>query len=142
MSKGNTLASKNAIEYKAMQRENMEKAIDDAICYLRGAGLPVTKKAIADELGCHKNTLQQSYIREILLRYKEFQHSGKDQKDISQLEQRIQQLEKMLSNSRNYNMRLVSENEKLRQERNQYEDKYRHLLGEYQTVVGKKRIGY
>lgn len=63
MSRGNKLASENAKEFRVEQREAREKAIDEAIRYLRESGLPVTKKAIAEELGCHVNTLQQPYMR-------------------------------------------------------------------------------
>lgn len=142
MSRGNKLASENAKEFRVEQREAREKAIDEAICYLRESGLPVTKKAIAEELGCHVNTLQQPYMRDILLRYEEFQQSAKTEKDVSMLEQRIKKLENILSHSRNYNARLTSENERLRRERDEYEDKYRRLLGRYQVDVGKMKIGF
>ena len=98
--------------------------------------------AIAEELGCHVNTLQQPYMRDILLRYEEFQQSAKTEKDVSMLEQRIKKLENILSHSRNYNARLTSENERLRRERDEYEDKYRRLLGRYQVKVGKMKIGF
>ena len=52
MSRGNKLASENAKEFRVEQREAREKAVDEAIRYLRESGLPVTKKAIAEELGC------------------------------------------------------------------------------------------
>ena len=142
MSRGNKLASENAKEFRVEQREAREKAIDEAIRYLRESGLPVTKKAIAEELGCHVNTLQQPYMRDILLRYEEFQQSAKTEKDVSMLEQRIKKLENILSHSRNYNARLTSENERLRRERDEYEDRYRRLLGRYQVDVGKMKIGF
>ena len=77
-----------------------------------------------------------------MLRYEEFQQSAKTEKDVSMLEQRIKKLENILSHSRNYNARLTSENERLRRERDEYEDKYRRLLGRYQVDVGKMKIGF
>ena len=55
---------------------------------------------------------------------------------------RISKLEDALTHSQNRNQLLVAEQARLRIERDEYENKYRHLLGEYQIKVGRKNIGY
>ncbi|MBR1455762.1 MAG: hypothetical protein IJ594_01210, partial [Oscillospiraceae bacterium] len=60
------------------QRENMRCSIDEAIERLRSTGIRVTRKSIADEIGCHENTMKQPYIREYLSTFEEFQPHGKN----------------------------------------------------------------
>lgn len=126
------------------KRENMRSSIESAIERLRNAGIRVTKKSIADEIGCHENTLKQPYIREFLSSFDEFQPHSKEDPPIT-LEQallRISKLENALIHSKNRNQFLIAEQTRIRIERDEYENKYRHLLGKYQTEVGKKRVGF
>lgn len=126
------------------KRESMRFSIESAIVRLRNAGIRVTKKSIADEIGCHENTLKQPYIKEFLSSFDEFQPHSKEAPPMT-LEQallRITKLENALTHSKNRNQLLIAEQTRLRIERDEYENKYRHLLGEYQIKVGKKKVGY
>ena len=126
------------------QRENMRCSIDEAIERLRSTGIRVTRKSIADEIGCHENTMKQPYIREYLSTFEEFQPHGKNtsQMTMEQAMQRIAQLEDALSHSKNRNRTLCAEHVRLRKERDEYEYKYRRLLGRYQVDIGKMKIGF
>ncbi len=56
--------------------------------------------------------------------------------------QRISQLKDALAHSRNRNKNLTAELARLRAERDNYEMKYRRLLGKYQIDVGKMKTGF
>ena len=132
--------SKNLKVFQAEAREQTYHLIDEAIAHLRELGVPITKKAISEESGIHQNTLSKAHVREYLLKYPEFSstHSVSLEEENVQLKKRIKSLEDLLSHSRNYNARLIQEKDAIRKERDEYEYKYRRLLGQYQINVGKK----
>jgi len=124
------------------QRQDMLENIDEAIQRLREQGIRITKRSLAAELGCHENSLRAPYVKAFLANYREFQ--PKDETPITKnmtLEEalkRISYLEGELEHSRHNNRVLKEDNSKLRIERDNFELKYRKLLGQYQIDVGKK----
>ena len=135
-------ASTNFAQYQKAQREETCEKIEKAILYLRKSGIPITKKAIANEVGCHENTLRLPYIKEFLSNFEEFQPHDKKSKTMT-LEAalvRIASLEDQLSHSRTQNRTLRLKLDQTQKDRDMNEDKYRRLLGRYQIDVGKMKI--
>lgn len=132
--------SENLKAFQDEARENTYRLIDEAILRLRELGIPITKKAISEEAGIHPNTLSRAHVKEYLLKYPEFSSKSlvSPEEENARLKTRIENLEDQLAHSRNYNARLIQEKETVRKERDEYEYKYRRLLGQYQINVGKK----
>lgn len=133
--------SENLKAFQDEARENTYRLIDEAILRLRELGIPITKKAISEEAGIHPNTLSKAHVKEHLSKYPEFssKQSVNSEEENTRLKARIKSLEDQLAHSRNYNARLIQERDTVRKERDEYEYKYRSLLGKYQIDVGKKR---
>ena len=134
--------AQNLEKYQDSKRAQTYARIDEAIVYLREAGLPVTKKSLAEEAGLHPNTLGKQHVREYLAKFKEFSPDEDTDAKLQSMQQRIVILENQLSHSRNNNAKLRAENDRLRDEKREFEDKYRRLLGRYQIDVGKMKIGF
>ena len=137
-----SLNAQNLEKYQDSKRAQTYAKIDKAIAYLREAGIPVTKKSIAEEAGLHPNTLGRQHVCEYLTKFKEFSPDEDAGEKLQDLMKRITVLEDQLSHSRNNNAKLRAENERLRNEKKEFEDKYRRLLGRYQIDVGKMKIGF
>lgn len=58
------------------------------------------------------------------------------------LRDKVERLEKRLASARNHNDNLQEENNRLRARANDFEDKYRRLLGRYQIDVGKMTLPF
>ena len=137
---GTSKRSDNLKSFQEQQKADTFKAIDEAILHLREEGHPITKKAIAEEVGIHPNTLGQQHVKEFLENYPEFSKktSMSLEEENEMLKLRIKSLEDQLAHSRNYNARVIRERDTAREERDEFEFKYRKLLGQYQIEVGKK----
>ena len=134
----------NAENYHEKQRAETCANIERAILHLRVIGVRVTKRSIAEEVGCHENTLRLPYVKSFLTAFEEFQPKQNTPATMSVDEamQRISQLKDALAHSRNRNKNLTAELARLRAERDNYEMKYRRLLGKYQIDVGKMKTGF
>lgn len=132
----------NLGEFQEMKRQEMQGNVDAAIHHLRELGVRVTKRAIAEEVGCHENTLRKPYLKEFLSRYEEFQPKGASASKAMTLEEalrRIAQLEDERDHSRHNNRKLRDDLAKVRKERDDFELKYRKLLWQYQVDVGNRK---
>ena len=120
----------------------MLKNLEESIQRLREQGIRITKRSLAAELGCHENSLRAPYVKAFLANYKEFQPKNKDplskNMTLEEAMKRISSLEDELVHSRHNNRVLKEDNSRLRAERDNFELKYRTLLGQYQIDVGKK----
>ena len=116
----------------------MTQSIHDALEYYDKNGIKVTMKALAEYIGCHVNTLKQPYIREILNEHKCAPKKPDSEAENRLLKERISKLEERLAHSLNHNARLQQEKEAAKKRADEYEFKYRRLLGIYQIEVGKK----
>ena len=135
----------NLTAYQEKQREEMCNSINDAIMRLRELGLRVTKRAIADEVGCHENTLRLPYVQAFLSNYEEFQPKQQTSAANLTLDEalnRISRLEESLEHSRNQNKALKTDNARLRKERDDWKDKYERLLGRFQIEIGKMKVNF
>ena len=128
------------------QRQEMLKKIDVAIKYLRSAGIKVTKKNISEEAEISYNTLQQDYIKKALMTYYEFNpellNPNNLVKENEGLMKKITIIEKELKVEKGKNKRQKLEIAALKGDLAEQQEKYEHLLGEYQIQVGKKIIPF
>lgn len=129
-------------QFQEEKRKEMQENVEVAIFHLRELGISVTKRSIAQEVGCHENSLRKPYMKAFLSTFKEFQPKKKKIIDqsmtLEEAMKRIAFLEDALEHTRHNNRTLKEDSTQLRKERDDYEEKYRKLLGQYQIDVGKK----
>ena len=129
-------------QFQEEKRRETQENVKNAILHLRELGVCVTKRSIAEEVGCHENSLRKSYMKAFLSEFEEFQpKNGKAIAQTMTLEEAIKRVSYLMSeleHSRHNNRMLKEKNTRLKNERDDYEKKYRKLLGQYQIDVGKK----
>lgn len=134
----NKNALTNLSNHQKEMRAEMTQSVLNALEYFDECGIKVTMKALAEHIGCHVNTLKQPYIREILNERKCAPKKPDIETENRLLKDRISKLEERLAHSLNHNARLQQEKDAAKKRADEYEFKYRRLLGIYQIEVGKK----
>ena len=141
----NRVANKGLVDYQKMQRKNTLDQIDKAVLFLRENGLPVTKKAIAEEVGMAYNSIKAEYVRIHLLKYPEFNpeiQGGIVSHGTDETKREILSLKEALNKENRSKKIIVAENIKLKAELKELMLKYQRLLGEYQIQVGNKIVPF
>lgn len=111
----------------------IEDRIRDAVLELRRIGSKITKAAICEEAGLHRNTLNKPHYKKFLEKeFVEFQMkevSASYEELLVKIEELQAELAKKNTKIRTLNMEIEAEKKK----RKDFEEKYRFLLGEYQS---------
>lgn len=113
----------------------VEDRIREAILELRRTGSKITKLAICEEAGLHRNTLNKPHYNEFI--EKEFVEFQKSQVT-SSYEELLMQIEKLQAELSKKNSKIRTLNKEIETEKKKrldFEEKYRFLLGEYQSRV-------
>ena len=131
-------SSTNLSEHQKAMRERTSQDVLEAIDYLEKHGIKITYKALSEHVGCHINTIKQPYIREIIHERLNVSKKPDLKAENRALKERIHKVEDRLAHSLHHNARLQEEKENLKKRADEYEYKYRKLLGQYQIDVGKK----
>lgn len=134
----------NFEQFQEEKRKEMKENVERAIIHLRELGIRVTKRSIAEEVGCHENSLRKPYMKDYLSQFEEFQSKTVEENtspmSLDEALTRISYLEDQLEHSKHNNRVLRETISQIRKERDAYEYKYRKLLGQYQIDIGKKII--
>lgn len=129
-------------KYQDEQRKATFAKIEKAILTLREAGLPITKKTVAEEAGIHYNVMKKEHIKEFLLNFPEFNPEiNPDSADIKHLEEenewlkkKVEQLEGKAKEDQQKKKALTTEISLLKAENKKILEKYQRLLGTFQKV--------
>lgn len=135
-------------EYQNEKRKSTLLKIDAALHSLDAKHLPITKAAIADEIGCSRQALQKKYVSDYLSLHPLY-NGRKVQSDTSEENQSTSflkiELEKEKQKRRELEAKVKKLAQKNEQQKNELRDlnrKYQKLLGRYQEDIGRKIIHF
>ena len=132
--------------YKEQQRIETNKRIEEAIDTLYENGVKVTKRSIAEEAGLSYYTLQKDHVNEYLMSNPKYNSdvaaSPNYPAENESLKAQLMLTSKKLTSKTKQCKLLEAELTKAKEEYKQLQDKYRYLLGAYQSEVGAKRVSF
>ena len=131
--------------YQEQIKDETRARIDEAIQSMRAERITITVTSLAEETGLSRRTLYADYVQSYLKNFREFNPAISDEPNperITELENNLKACKDALKKREKDNRELKLENAVLKQRLHEADERYEHLLGQYQVDVGNKIIHF
>ena len=131
--------------YQEQNKNKTRARIDEAIQSMRAERITITITSLAEETGLSRRTLYADYVQSFLKNYREFNPAiaeGPAPERVAELENNLKACKDALKKREKDIKELKLENVVLKQRLHEADERYEHLLGQYQVDVGNKIIHF
>ena len=131
--------------YQDQIKDKTRARIDEAIQSMRAERITITITSLAEETGLSRRTLYADYVQSFLKNYREFNPAISKEpapERVAELENNLKACKDTLKKREKDIRELKLENAVLKQRLHEADERYEHLLGQYQVEVGNKIIHF